>query len=646
MHPIDWAIVLSYVAFALFAGVKLAKRAGSDVDEYFLSGRSLAWWLTGTSMVATSFAADTPLVVTGWVRDHGIWKNWAWWCFAISGVVQVFLFAPLWRRGNVMTKAELSELRYGGRGARLLRATLGALHAGVTNNLILCWVLLAAGKILDTLLGIDQTLGLVIASLLALTYSLLAGFWGVVVTDVVQFTMAMIGGISLAAIAWHAVGSADAVHEAVAGGLLSADVVRFLPAAGTASVFGPGFWTSAVAATCVYLGVSWWAVENVDGSTIAVQRISASKDERHGMLATLWFNVVHYAVRPWCWIPVALASLLVLPTEEHVSPGAGVVERVDREAIVLRLDAPLAEERVVPLAEGPDDAWFPQALVEPGERVDAGTLIARTDSERAYVAMMRRYLPVGLLGLVVASLLAAFMSTIDTHVNLAASFFVNDLYRRFLRPQASASHYVAVARVASAVALALAGWMASMADSISELFLFFLAFLSGVGPVYVLRWVWWRVTASTEIAAMLASAITTSLVKVLQVREYVFPDTPLSPGGVLGAEGRLLCTVTVSLVVTLLALLVTRPPDPASLVPFYRRVRPLGAWGPVRALAPDVVSGLRLPTVVAGTLGGLLTTYGAMLGIGFALLEQGAACAIAAGATVCGVFLLRGALRR
>jgi len=281
-----------------------------------------------------------------------------------------------------------------------------------------------------------------------------------------------------------------------------------------------------------------------------------------------------------------------------------------------------------------------------GDVVAAGDVLARTDSERAYVAMMRRFLPVGLLGLVVASLLAAFMSTIDTHVNLAASFFVNDVYRRFLRPTAETGHYIVVARIASAVVLFLAALMASQADSISELFLFFLAFLGGVGPVYVLRWLWWRVRASTEVAAMAASALTTTALKLLQTFGYAFPDTLLSPVGVLSAEGRLIVVVVVSLAVSLVAILVTRKPDPRELEAFYRRVRPAGCWGPVRALCPGITAPRELPAVVLGTLGGLAATYGAMLGTGFVLLERPAAATAAGVVTVLGALATHRALVR
>jgi hypothetical protein len=329
LHWIDWTLIAGYVVFALAVGVVYARRAGKDVDEYFLSGRSLPWWIAGTSMVATSFAADTPLVITGWVRDHGIWKNWVWWCYCGGGMLSVFLFARGWRRGGVMTKAELAELRYGGEAAAVLRGILGFMHAGVTNTITLCWVLLAAKKIMEVLLGIDGNLALVLGCAIALVYSLMAGFWGVVVTDLVQFVMAMVGAVALAWLAWAGVGGTDAVLAAAARGAPFTDnTLRFLPETGPGGPFDASFWTIPLAALAVYLGVSWWAAENVDGSGTAVQRIAASKDEREGVLAVMWYNVTHYAMRPWPWILVALASLVALPPLTVTAPAAGEVVSV------------------------------------------------------------------------------------------------------------------------------------------------------------------------------------------------------------------------------------------------------------------------------------------------------------------------------
>ncbi|HYN63723.1 MAG TPA: hypothetical protein VES36_03885, partial [Candidatus Limnocylindrales bacterium] len=416
LAPLDWVVIAVYCVCIVTVGLLFARRAGKSVDEYFLSGRSLPWFLTGTSIVASSFSCDTPLAVTGWVRDHGIWKNWLWWCFLASGMLGVFLFARWWRRGRVMTKAELAELRYGQRDGHLLRGILGVFHSCITNTIILCWVLLAAAKILDVLLGVDKLTALALASSLALTYSMASGLWGVVVTDLPKFWLAMLGSVVLAVAAWNQVGGSAGVLEAAqAGVFLQPEALHFFPTPGPGGPLQASFWTVAMAAVCVNLGLSWWVAENVDGGGVAVQRIAASRDERHGMLAMLWFNFAHYALRPWPWILVALASLVLLPTIEVSSPVAGIVTGVSVDEIVI------GDERVPIRLAGTRDDWMPQPTVEPGARVEAGAIVARTDSERAYATMMGRYLPAGLLGLAIVGLMAAFMSTVDTHINVAAS---------------------------------------------------------------------------------------------------------------------------------------------------------------------------------------------------------------------------------
>ncbi len=632
LQALDWLIVAAYVVFALAVGVFYAKRANKDADEFFLSGRTLPWWIAGTSMVATSFAADTPLLIAGWVRDHGIWKNWIWWCYCGGGMLAVFLFARGWRRGGMMTKAELAELRYGGSSAKWLRGVLGVLHAACTNTMVLCWVLLAARKIMEVLFDINGNEALLYGCLIALSYSLLAGFWGVVMTDMVQFVMAMFGSIALAVLSWNAVGGSEAVLAAAdAGAPFTDDTLRFFPAPGAGSLFDSSFWTAPFTAAIAYLGLYWWAAENVDGSGTTVQRIAASKDERQGVLAVMWFNVTHYALRPWPWILVGVASLLVLPQLEVNSPVEGLVSEVREAKQEVVIQVPGAGEQVVSLVlpESAED-WHAQAIVSKDQYIEQGQAIARSDSELAYVVMMRRYLPTGLLGLVVASLLAAFMSTIDTHVNLAASFFVNDIYRRFFVPDGEAKHYVFVARIASVLVLCMAGLLAMSSKSISDLFQFFLAFLAGVGPIYLLRWHWWRIRAHSEIVAMLASALAAGCLSDPDFLGIHWGLGPLSPGGVLTPEGRLFVGVAFASACAIPATLLGPKPNPKDLVEFYRRVKPAGWWGPVAALAPEVQIRQDATTALCGILGGLALIYGLMLATGlyfFGTALQTASCA-------------------
>ncbi|MEC9476741.1 MAG: sodium:solute symporter family protein [Planctomycetota bacterium] len=649
MNPLDLAILGLYVAFAIGVGFFLRHRASKSADQFFLAGRKLPWWVVGTSMVATTFAADTPLVITGWVRDGGIWKNWLWWCFAVGGMLTVFLFSRYWRRLGVMTQAEFAELRYGGHGATALRGALGFFHSFLTNPIVLCWVLLAAAKISDVLFDLDKTTSLGIACAICLSYSLMSGFWGVAVTDLVQFCLAMIGAIALAVITWNAVGGQSEILGQLAGkGGLSGEILGFLPSPGNGSWTELSFWTTPLAAVAVYLGVSWWATAGIDGGTVVVQRIAASKSPAHGSVGTLWYNIANYALRPWMWIAVALASLLVVPHGDPVvSPVAGqVVEISDSADRIVIADAEGQRTEVV--LESPE-GWagvLPLIRVSEDDEVDQETVIARTDSEKAYVVMMVRYLPVGLLGLVVASLLAAFMSTIDTHVNLASSYYVNDLHRRFLARKRKPEYYVKVARIASVVILIEGALLASVSDSISDLFTFFLAFLGGVGPIYLLRWLWWRITAWSEISAMITSSVTTTLITFGTDNGWRLG--PLSPDGAITAEGRIVIVVLLSTTVSLLVTWLRPKPDAQKLVAFYQKVRPAGAWGPVRDLAGVSSKKGEGWQVLGGVLGGLAMTWGLTLGLGGWMLGYAwswTALGCAAGGAVVVASILPGLIR-
>lgn len=680
LTSLDWSIIAAYLVLVTVAGLVLAKRASKDTTEYFLAGRRLPWWIAGTSMVATTFACDTPLVISGWVRESGIWRNWQWWSFALCNVLAVMLFARYWRRGRVMTTAELAELRYGGKSAALLRGAVGVFQAGITNTIILCWVLLAAAKILGVLFELDKLEAVAIASSIALLYSVLGGFLAVVVTDVGQFVLAVIGAVVLAVLGWDAVGGAEGVAAAVASGALDPERLALIPTHGAGSWLDASFWTVPLVTFAVYLGVQWWAYEYVDGGPIAVQRISASRSERDGVLAMLWYSVAHYALRPWPWILVGIASLIMLPSIEVTAPFDGQVVEVSaasgKERLVVApddggesvsIDLRALETRGVFEADEAS-GWYPtQVMVDGspraleavplGARVEGGAMLARTDPERAYVVMLAGLLPAGLLGLAITALLAAFMSTIDTHVNLASSFFVNDIYRRFVRKSARPAHYVNVGRLASVVVLGLAGYLVSLADSIGDLFTFFLALLSGMGPVYLLRWLWWRVKASTEIVAMIASSVTastlaysrmlhdvTGLEVFARVAEYRWELFGLSENGVLTGAGLLVITVSVSTCIALLSLLVTPRPRPESLVRFYRRVRPAGAWGPVRALCPELQRPRELGPVFTGWLGGLLTIFGALFGVGWTILGSPGYALVAVILAFIGTHMVRSAL--
>ncbi|MCI0486676.1 MAG: Na+:solute symporter [Blastocatellia bacterium] len=413
LSAFDWLIIAAYFAFSLIIGLYYARRAGRSTEEYFLSDRSMPWWLAGTSMVATTFAADTPLAVTEMVARNGVAGNWLWWSLLASGMLTVFFFARLWRRARVMTDVEFVELRYSGKPAAFLRG-FRALYLGFAINLIIMgWVNLGMAKVLSGTLGISKWQALALCLGITFIYSILSGFWGVVVTDAVQFVIAMVGSIALAVFAVDAVGGINAlkskladIHPVVQSDplILSADAFG---ADGAISLWpdGSALWMLPLLTLVVYLGVNWWAswypgAEPGGGGYIA-QRIFSAKDERHGLFATLWFNIAHYALRPWPWIIVALCSL-VLYKGAALNPETG-----------------------------------------------------RPDAAFGYVQVMNDYLPVGFRGLLLASFGAAYMSTMSTQMNWGASYIVNDFYRRFVRRGASEKHYVLASRVATLIIVLL-----------------------------------------------------------------------------------------------------------------------------------------------------------------------------------------------
>jgi len=554
---IDWIIVASYCVLALVLGALLSKRASGGVEDYFLSGRSLPWWLAGTSMVATSFASDTPLLVTGWVRKRGIWGNWEWWGLGVSTIFAVFFFSKLWRRAGVVTEVELTELRYSGRPAAALRG-FKALYIGILFNCYAmgAWVMTGIVKVMGVTTGWSKELSLVVVVSISLTYSVLAGLWGVVATDFIQFIIAVGGAIVLAVYALREVGGFGALVDQLSGtGKL--DFMPPGPASGDPFLLSPMAW---------FLGmflIQWWAWKNTDGGGIIIQRMAASKDEKEATYSTLWYNIAHYALRSWPWIIVGLASLVILK-----------------------------------------DADFG----------------ATVDHERAYPLMIMKLLPAGVRGLLIASFFAAFMSTADTHMNWGASYVLNDFYRRFIRRDAGERHYVTMSRVISALIMAGAVVAAYLTDSIARAFTFILTVTAGIGVVNLARWFWWRVNAWSEIAVMAASVAAV----LLQASVADWPGLPVRIGGDYALRN-LLLTPTYMVVATGIVwvpvTLLTPPESDATLIEFYRRVRPPGpGWTRIRRLAPEVPPPENLWSSIVLWLVGCVMVFGLTLGIGQALV--------------------------
>ncbi len=588
----DWLVIALYGGVVLAVGLYYARRAGRGTAEYFLSGRRLPWWLLGTSMVATTFSTDTPNLVTDLVRTGGVSQNWMWWAFLITGMCTVFFYARLWRRSEVFTDIGFYELRYSGRPAAFLRG-FRALYLGVFFNvMIMATVTLAAIKIASVLLGAGKYSTVFVAGAVTALYSATSGLWGVVVTDLLLFVVALTGSV---AAAYYALAQPEV------GGL--AGLVGHPELAGKLSLL-PDFssWETAAAVFIVPIAVQWWSTwypgAEPGGGGYVAQRMLAAKDERQSMLATLWFNVAHYALRPWPWILVALASLVVYPSLEDIA------------------------------------ARFPG--IDPS--------ILRHDL--AYPAMLV-FLPHGLLGLVVASLAAAYMSTISTHLNWGASYIVDDFYRRFVAADRDEAHYVKVARLSTLALIVLASGLALWLQNALQAFQILLQVGAGTGLIFLLRWFWWRVNAWSEISAMIISF----LVAIWFQFGHGAAGLPT-----LHPSLRLVVGVAVTTAGWLAVTWLTRPADPATLQAFYDRIRPFprGWRAAVRteratsgeaeargAGGPGTASGTgdgppegRLAASFLGWFLGCAFVYAALFGTGYALygrpLAAGVCLAVAA----------------
>lgn len=558
LTTLDWTVIAVYAVLALSVGLYFARRAGKETGEFFLGGRSMPWWLLGTSMVATTFSTDTPNLVTDLVRSGGVSQNWVWWAFVITGMCTVFFYAKLWRRSGIVTDIGFYELRYSGKPAAFLRG-FRALYLGVFfNTMIMATVTLAAIKIGGVLLGASKYQVVFIAGSVTALYSATSGLWGVVVTDLLLFVIAMVGSV---AAAWYALTLPEV------GGLVG---LFSHPALEGKLNMLPDFsdWKTASMVFIIPITVQWWSTwypgaEPGGGGYIA-QRMLASRNEAHAMKATLWFNIAHYALRPWPWIIVALASLIVYPTLDSIQ------------------------------------AAFPH--IDPS--------IVRHDL--AYPAMLI-FLPSGVLGLVVASLAAAYMSTISTHLNWGASYIVDDVYRRFLAPNEDERRYVAVGRMATVGLIVLASAVSLWLENALQAFQILLQIGAGTGLVFLLRWFWWRINAWSELSAMVIS--------FLVAIYFQFVHTALGFEAV-DASLQLVLGVLVTSVGWVTVTFLTAPADAETLRSFHALIRPMGrGWaGAGLGLEPDD-SDSPTAAFLAWFLG-LTVVYGAIFGTGYLLYGQ------------------------
>ncbi len=584
---IDWISIVAFFVVSLLVGVLVARRAGSDATEFFASSRSMPWWLLGVSMVATTFSADTPNLVTDMVRQHGVAGNWLWWAFLLTGMVTVFIYSKLWRRSEVLTDIEFYELRYSGRSAAFLRG-FRAVYLGLFFNvMIMAVVLLASIKIGGVMLGISPLETVVITSLIVVIYTMLGGLRGVLITDFIQFLIAMGGSVFAAYII------VNLPEVGGLGNLLNHPAVRE-----KISIL-PDFHNSSLVITVfvIPLAVQWWSVwypgaEPGGGGYIA-QRMLAARDEKNAIGATLFFNIAHYALRPWPWILVALASLVVFPDLQSLQNA------------------------------------FPN--------VASGII----KNDLAYPAMLT-YLPNGLLGVVVASLIAAVMSTISTHLNWGASYLVNDFYQRFIKKDASQKELVLVGRLSIFLLMVLAAILALFLSNALQAFHILLQIGAGTGLLFLLRWFWWRINAISELAAMIISFL------VAVFFEIIYPRIGLPP---LVEWQSLVIGVFITTVGWIGVTFLTRPSDQETLWSFYRKVHPGGpGWKPVleaaRRNGEEVEMYLKEKWSVPGemvlVLLGVLFVYSFLFATGYWLYENYLpAIILTATAVVSGAVLMR-----
>lgn len=559
LTALDWLVVAAYFVFNLAIGLYYRKKASGSTEDFFVSGREVTWWLAGTSMVATTFAADTPLAVTQLVATQGIAGNWLWWSLLLSGMMTVFFFARLWRRSEVITDVQFVELRYSGKPAAFLRG-FRALYFGILMNcLIVGWVNLAMEKILEVTLGVTTFWAVaIIFGIIAITslYTFISGLWGVLWTDLFQFVLKMTMVTVLAYYGVEAVGgiaamkaklaALDAARRAAHGG--SGSILAFVP-----DLHSP--WMP-IMTFGVYLGVNWWAnwypgAEPGGGGFIA-QRIFSAKDEKHSLWATLWFNIAHYGVRPWPWILTALASVILYP---HLK-----------------------------------------------------------DPEIGYIKVWVDYLPHALRGLMLAGFLAAYMSTIATQLNWGSSYIVNDFYRRFVAQGRDERHYVYASKLSTAFLALLGGAVSLVMSTVAGAWELLLGIGAGTGAVYLLRWYWWRINAWSEVSSMTAALLTTI---VLHNGVHLSGSQP-----VVFAKS-ILITVAVTTVVWLAATFLTAPEPDSKLIEFYRKVRPdERGWRHIAEQVPDLPPVHDSWYNLLDWILGCLMVYMVLFGVGKLLLGE------------------------
>jgi len=553
LTPIDYIVIASYLVFTLIIGVRYSKLASQSTSEFFLSGRKQPWWLAGTGMVATTFAADTPLAVSGLVAKHGIAGNWIWWAFAFGGMLSVFFFSRLWRRAEILTDLEFIELRYSGKAAGFLRG-FKAIYFGLFMNVIIIgWVNLAMVKIITIMIPeLNPAWAIIFCVVLTTLYSGMAGLWGVAVTDLVQFSISMIGCVVLAIMA------VNSPQVAEAGGVMNALpewMFQFVPSitSGGESSGLSGAYQLTIFSFLAFIGVQWWAswypgAEPGGGGYVA-QRMMSAKDEKHSLFATLWFTIAHYCVRPWPWIVVGLVSVVMFP------------------------DLPANQK------------------------------------EDGFIYVMQEVLPIGIKGLLLAAFLAAYMSTLSTHLNWGASYILNDFYKRFINPDLSEKGYVGISRIIT-ILVAVVSLLITffVLESITGAWAFILECGAGTGFVLIMRWYWWRLNAWSEIASMIAPFFAYAFLSSFTT--ITFPES-------------LFIIVSFTIVVTLIVTFLTKPDDSEHLKAFYKKIQVGGPlWKPISEELPETRSDTPLSNLALNWVLSIVLVYSFLFGIGKLVLQD------------------------
>jgi SSS family solute:Na+ symporter len=597
MHHIqilDVAIIVIYFLIVFLIAAYYTKRAGKNIGEFFLSGRNLPWYIAGTAMVATTFAADTPLAVTELVARNGIAGNWLWWNMAIGAMLTVFFFAKLWRRANIMTDVEFVELRYSGNAAAVLRG-FRAIYLGMfMNAIVMGWVNKAMEKIFHvTIPGIDPFLLVVIAASIIAIYASASGLLGTARTDSFQFLFAMAGCIILAVIVVNLpqVGGIVAMKDK-----LAPQVLNFLPKVGEITTEGitGGVLAIPVGAFFAYIGLQWWSSwypgSDPGGGGYVAQRMMSAKNEKHSLFATLWFTIANYTVRPWPWILVALAALVLLPRAQspeeikaqHPVLYEKVVEAYNNQVLLNSND---------PVYESPE---FKKVYDEYENTVDPGVM---------YPKLMLMYLPTGFLGMLIAVFLAAYMSTIASQLNWGTSYLINDFYRRFVKKNANEKHYVLISRIAMIILTIFSLIITDVfLTTVSGAWIFIINASAGIGAVLILRWYWWRINAWSEISAMIAPLI------IYPVSVYGFGmESPMT----------LYPTVIGTTIVWLIVTYLTSPTDQKTLLTFYKRTYPGGiGWKHIQKLLPETKQNNYFGRTLVNWIMGIILVYASLFGIG------------------------------